>query len=482
MMYLLSCLCISMPFYGEGHVVLKQTAICLEENRPVEYAVLWIRTLDTWGMTDESGLFARRFQAHLLINKRVFIVYVDRECRIVEYFDRFLDEAIFHDKVISLPEARLEGACVEASNGNPIRAAALIEAIRNEICYLTGEEGIPVNIRREIQTTHPSSRAARVDTTMLGFLLPPLGAGVVNLDVGSPLQSPCDLGNCETIVDTSPSNLRFGRLLTESLFLNSTNSGFNFAPVRDTREAHFWNQSSLPYSYYSPRQVRYSQLNNGKGSIYQAAIAFHVEGWSVSYGAIYQERNEAIQVQTDLGNSYEFDLTHHEILGSVGLARSITPKWSIGGAFKFYEQKISEPLRVKPGGTLESQKVSESHLDFDLSTTYRISNRVQLGASIINAANTRLFETNGRLTSSMIVGAGITSMFGRVQLGFDCAYTEQHQNILYAAGFNYIPFNHARVSLSYSSLAGGVSVDMQYRYFRIAVGRDNFSIALTDGF
>ena len=286
-----------------------------------------------------------------------------------------------------------------------------------------------------------------------------------------------------------PGRISYGQFLLASPLIHSANTGFNFSPSRDMSEAVFWNASAIAFSNKPTNISLLTNLkNNGKlGGYFRLS-----ENTSIGGGAIYTMQDEfrkTVFGKKD-GNTLDIDTTKMKLKEyAVFLSPSfkVNPSLSLGITLKSVWQDFTIPhilfvsiLDDTRGlGTFTDSTVVKQHFDVDVSATYKITNALQLGASLMNLAGTELYadafipgQANIPVQKQRSLGLGLTYKWQRLNVGTDVLFTEDG---LYDAsvGINYVPFNNALISGGFAVKQMSYSLAFRIKHFRIAYINDN---------
>ncbi len=285
-----------------------------------------------------------------------------------------------------------------------------------------------------------------------------------------------------------PGKINYGQFLLASPLIHSANTGFNFSPSRDMSEAVFWNPSAIAFSNKPYNISLLTNLkNNGKlGGYFRIS-----ENASIGGGVIYTRQDEFrnTRFMKKDGNTLDIDTTKMKLKEyAVFLSPSfkVNNNFSLGITLKSIWQDFTIPhilfVRNIDGtgiGTFTDSTIVKNNFDLDISATYKISNALQFGATLMNLAGTKLYadafipeQTNIPMQKQRSLGLGLTYKWQRLNVGTDVLFTEDG---LYDAslGVNYVPFNNALISGGFAVKQMSYSFAFRIKHFRIAYINDN---------
>ena len=287
----------------------------------------------------------------------------------------------------------------------------------------------------------------------------------------------------------SPGKINYGKFLLSSPLTSSANTGFNFSPSRDRSEAMFWNPSAIGLGA-KPNNI--SLLTNFKNNVKLGGFFQVNSKLSLAAGGIYTWQDEFRKaVFKSKGGARIVPSVDSAIMKLKEYAAFISPVYKINNqlaisvTFKSIWQSITLPVTIdftsNSGrvGIFKDSSIKKQYFDVDLSATYKITNFLQAGISLMNLAGTQLYadafvpgQKNIPFQKLRSLGLGFTYKWQRLNVGTDLLFTE---NGFYDASFgiNYVPFNNALLSAGFAVKQLSYSVAFRIKHFRIAYINDN---------
>ena len=292
-----------------------------------------------------------------------------------------------------------------------------------------------------------------------------------------------------------PGKIKYGIFLHSSPMTNTDNTGFNFAPSRNLSEAVFWNSSAIAYSA-KPNNI--SLLANYKNNVKLSGYQQITKQLYLGLGFIYTKQDQIRQVQAigiDGNNSGTVpDAVSHpeklqEFAAFLSPAYKINNRLSAGVTIKSIWQQFNNPYLValeQTGGSdnatynfFQDDSIRKQAFDFDVSMSYKITNFLQAGISIMNIAGTELYanefvpdSSNRSYVNQRAYGVGLCYKRGRLNVGVDVLLTDSD---FYDAslGVNYVPFNNGLIAAGYAFKQESFSISFRLKHFKIAYINDN---------
>ena len=286
-----------------------------------------------------------------------------------------------------------------------------------------------------------------------------------------------------------PGKINYGKFLLSSPLSHSANTGFNFSPSRDMSEAMFWNPSAIAFSN-KPHNI--SLLTNLKNNVKMGGFYRINEKLSLATGGIYTVQDERrksffervpVNDPNDLLPVDSTKMNLKEYAAFLSPVFKINKNLSMGISMKLVGQYFNIPgtLYVSNSGvgTFADTKINKQHFDVDVSTTYKVTNALQVGINLMNLAGTELYadafvpgQSNIPVQKQRSLGIGLDYKWKRFNIGADMLFTEDE---LYdaALGVNYVPFNNALISAGVALKQLSYSVALRIKHFRIAYINDN---------
>jgi hypothetical protein len=303
------------------------------------------------------------------------------------------------------------------------------------------------------------------------------------------------------VIAIHPGKIRYGIFLHSSPMTNTDNTGFNFAPCRNLSEAVFWNASAIAFTN-KPNNI--SLLANFKNNIKLSGYEQITKQLYVGLGGIYTKQDQISQLQIigiSASNSDEiFDGVNHpekleEFAAFLAPVYKINNRASVGLTVKSIWQQFNNPDLVameQSGGSennsydfFRDDSIRKQAFDIDVSFSYKISNFLQAGISVMNIAGTELYggefipdSTNQTYVNQRAYGLGLCYKRGRLNVGADVLLTDKE---FYDAslGVNYVPFNNALIAAGYAFKQESFSLSFGLKHFKITYIYDN-SLVIND--
>ena len=270
------------------------------------------------------------------------------------------------------------------------------------------------------------------------------------------------------VIDISDQDIPQGKLLSYSLSAFSDKMGFNFVPKRDIGESVFWNSSAISMAFFNQISA-YSNFENYS----RVSAAFTVKdviGFGIGYMYLKQEEKRTGLLETGQFIIDDFESKEDGIFlsASILLQEVLPNSFSVGITGKRIEQEIESPGDVAyinaTSGIFKSWTHNERKntiYDFDLSATYRLSNSVTLGATLMNIAGKKLIDGTGYEIPQRAGGIGGVYQWRKLQIGTDIICRESESAGL-ALGANFVPFNSALIYAGYDTTYHAYSVKAKY--------------------
>jgi hypothetical protein len=297
------------------------------------------------------------------------------------------------------------------------------------------------------------------------------------------------------VTDIQPAKVKYGIFLHSSPMTNTDNTGFNFAPSRNLSEAVFWNASAIANSG-KPNNV--SLLANFKNNIKLSGYQQITPQFYVGLGGIYTKQDQISQLQIiGIGASNEGNIidgvSHPENLQEFAAflapVYKINNRASVGVTVKSIWQQFNNPDLValeQSGGSdnatynfYRDDSIRKQSFDVDVSFSYKITNFLQAGISVMNVAGTKLYagefvpdSSNQSYINQRAYGLGLCYKRGRLNVGADLLMTD---NDFYDAslGVNYVPFNNGLIAAGYAFKQQSFSLSFRLKNFKIGYIYDN---------
>lgn len=172
----------------------------------------------------------------------------------------------------------------------------------------------------------------------------------------------------------------------------------------------------------------------------------------------------------------EFLLQEHAVL--LAIARRVTDKFALGVTGKLQIQEIeipshihrtdtygyyynpAEEVLISQNDTLITDSETRTAFDVDMSSTFDISPRLRIGATLLNIVGSRLIETD--TLSNRGFGVGTTFFFEQVQLGADLEFTER-MGLNGSVGVSYVPCENLEFACGFMSRNLAIQTMVKYR-------------------
>ncbi len=296
------------------------------------------------------------------------------------------------------------------------------------------------------------------------------------------------------VVSIPAGKIKYGTFLHSSPMTNTDNTGFNFSPSRNLSEAVFWNASAIAFSS-NPYNV--SLLANFKNNIKLSGYQRITKQFYLGLGGIYTKQDQTRQLQligigaSNGGNSVD-NVEHQEKLEEFAAflapVYKINNRLSAAATIKSIWQQFNNPKLVSleadgsdntPYNFFQDDSIRKQDFDVDVSLSYKITNFLQAGVSVMNIAGTKLYadqfvadSANQSYINQRAYGVGLCYKRGRLNVGADVLLTDKE---FYDAslGVNYVPFNNAVIAAGYAFKQKSFSVSFRLRHFKIAYINDN---------
>lgn len=292
-----------------------------------------------------------------------------------------------------------------------------------------------------------------------------------------------------------PGKIRYGIFLRSSPMTNTDNTGFNFAPSRNLSEAVFWNAAAIANSS-KPNNI--SLLSNYKNDIKLSGYQQITKQFYLGLGGIYTKQDQVSQVDIiqiggqNIGSTIE-GVNHPETLKEFAVflapVYKINNRASAGLTIKSIWQQFNNPDLValeQANGSdnasynfFQDDSIRKQAFDVDVSFSYKITNFLQAGISVMNIAGTKLYSgefvpdsSSPSYVNQRAYGLGLCYKRGRLNVGADLLLTDKD---FYDAslGVNYVPFNNALIGAGYAFKQQSFSISFRLKNFRIAYINDN---------
>jgi hypothetical protein len=162
---------------------------------------------------------------------------------------------------------------------------------------------------------------------------------------------------------------------------------------------------------------------------------------------------------------------------------------SAGATIKSIWQQFNNPYLMameQSGGSdnttynfFQDDSIRKQAFDFDVSLSYKITNFLQGGISLMSIAGTKLYanefvpdSANRSYVNQHAYGVGLCYKRGRLNVGVDVLLTDKE---FYNAslGVNYVPFNNGLIAAGYTFKQQSFSVSFRLKHFKIAYINDN---------
>jgi len=291
-----------------------------------------------------------------------------------------------------------------------------------------------------------------------------------------------------------PGKIKYGIFLHSSPMTNTDNTGFNFAPSRNLSEAVFWNAAAIANS---SKPYNISLLANFKNNIKLSGYQQITKQFFLGLGGIYTKQGESRQLQViGIGASNSgsiIDGVNHqekleEFAAFLAPVYKINNRLSAGVTIKSIWQQFNNPklVSMEQDGSdntaynfFQDDSIRKQDFDVDVSLSYKITNFLQAGVSVMNIAGTKLYadqfvadSANQSYINQRAYGVGLCYKRGRLNVGADVLLTDKE---FYDAslGVNYVPFNNAVIAAGYAFKQKSFSVSFRLRHFKIAYINDN---------
>jgi len=294
------------------------------------------------------------------------------------------------------------------------------------------------------------------------------------------------------VIAINPGKIKYGIFLHSSPMTNTDNTGFNFATSRNLSEAVFWNASAIAFS---GRPNNVSLLANFKNNIKLSGYQHITERFAVGLGGIYTKQDELRQaVWSKINDDDPFNtptVSHAEKLQEYAVflapVYQINKQLSAAVTVKSIWQQFNNPFLVSIQQDINGNAynlflddtVKRQRFDVDVSLSYKISNFLQAGVSVMNVTGTTLYADEfvpysaiRSYVNQRAYGVGLCYKRGRLNVGADALLTDKDLYDI-SVGVNYVPFNNGLISAGYAFKQQSFSVAFRLKNFRIAYIYDN---------
>jgi hypothetical protein len=179
----------------------------------------------------------------------------------------------------------------------------------------------------------------------------------------------------------------------------------------------------------------------------------------------------------------------HEFAAFLAPVYKINSRASVGVTVKSIWQQFNNPDLValeQSGGSdnatynfYRDDSIRKQAFDVDVSFSYKITNFLQAGVSVMNVAGTKLYagefvpdSSNQSYINQRAYGLGLCYKRGRLNVGADLLMTD---NDFYDAslGVNYVPFNNGLIAAGYAFKQQSFSLSFRLKNFKIGYIYDN---------
>jgi hypothetical protein len=281
-----------------------------------------------------------------------------------------------------------------------------------------------------------------------------------------------------------PGKIKYGEFLLASPLSHSANTGFNFSPSRDISEAVFWNPAAIARSR---KANNISLLTNLKNNIKLGGFYRGNKKFSLGAGGIYVWQDDRRKVSFARGNNIvtadSMVMRLKEYAVFISPVYAVNNKFSVALTVKLVGQNFTIPdkllINPAPPNIFTNSSIKKQYFDADISASYKATNALQVGISLMNLAGTELYadafiqgQANIPVRQQRSLGLGLAYKWQLLNVGTDILVT---QDGLYDAslGVNYVPFNNALVSAGIAFKQISYSFVFRIKHFRIVYINDN---------
>jgi hypothetical protein len=396
-------------------------------------------------VTLKNGFFGISLPYNDIINKPLTINFYDYQGFIKSKSKYIYDEKIIRMEdilVFKFGEVKIDKNCELIEDDECLKATAYLQQLRE----------------KEISKKEPLSNKSSVFSgvvSALAFFYPTGGGSVAAGSGGSSSPTTIEVIDIRSISRKKNAD---GRMFSLALDGVAGNPGFQFSPTRNISDAVFFNSSAITFSSYN--QVN---IVRDFDEFWQVSSSFKLNNaLGIGIGVLYLDREDNRTALTELNESASSSFKSEEWGAFLSLSRKISSDISIGLTAKYISQSLETPDKIEkittdPGNgelntnyNLLKDKIEGEKCDFDISGTYKISNRLQFGLSVMNIAGAELLTDDDEYVKLRSVGFGLSYKNRRVHLGTDIiAYQDGEAD--FSVGINIVPFSNAEINFGYGS-------------------------------
>lgn len=286
----------------------------------------------------------------------------------------------------------------------------------------------------------------------------------------------------------------------------TSNIGFNFAPYRNQTEAVFWNSSALAFKN-DFKNFWFSSFSNYV-NFASITAGFKIgKKINISSGANYLVQSELVDAYIeDQITLQNIPIENNEYVITLGASYLINPKLSFGLSGKLYSQLLFDtnfPTEVDhymkfsgykqvcfyddgfewcyDGEPIKSEIVyskldregiiKRKKADIDLSLSYFLNNKFQIGLNIANVLNSKVYqdytvEKQRKKIGTHYIGLGANYKYKRLNIGADFILNNKEYNNL-ILGLSYISKEDIKMDVGFSLSNRVFSFALKYKFIHL---------------
>ena len=294
-----------------------------------------------------------------------------------------------------------------------------------------------------------------------------------------------------TIIDTLdilsvnyPAQL--GDIITLTYSTLRTNTGLNFAPIKNFEKSPFLNSSAIVFSDF---HNFHSNTDFSKFLEFSGSTKI-LKNFALGLGINIVSQNEKSVATLETGQIIEENFVSRAILGLISFSYKLSEIASIAISPKYINQRTDIPIdvirtREFTNGNLVSEtfsyrtnSINEAYFDLDVSSTFNLYPGFRLGINIFNALSTKIKTQGGDFTTIRAFGFGTSYKRKRNVIGADVLITEGYKPFI-AIGTSYILNNAFDVNMSLANRYDFVQLGFSAKLTNFRI---NYSYNLDDRF
>ncbi|GEM_PF-5950392 len=309
-------------------------------------------------------------------------------------------------------------------------------------------------------------------------------AGVLMTIVSLPLtagplaEMPPDSSVVDTIplpgMATTPKTITSGEFLSLLFRDYSQNTGFGFTPLRNIDEAVFWNPAALTMAIGNQisLQTDYQDVARASASVQLS------DKWGVATGVFWLQQQENRRTTLD-SEVVRGEFQTEEGLYQLALYAQLSSRISLALSPKLITQRIESPLsiirtveyrgdqRMEPKYSYLVKSDKSRNWDVDLSATAQLADNLVLGGAVSNIRGSRIVGSGEVRRSLRSVGAGLSYLRQRLNLGLETRVVQSGPTDFSAGGSCAIV----------GSLVARLGFSLKGRVYTFGLGTGNLSYA-----